>query len=344
MAICAPVVVAGFRHRVGDHAASGALRDVLEHHGVSWAPEPLSEGAVFGFSGAFDLRVRATPHGVPVLDLDGRSASFESDLCAHLGLSGEVWRSDDPAAGWQVLREELDAGRPALVRSDLRELDYRDQPRHDTRHTIVVTGIDVDAGMAWVADASFPDPQRCALSALAAARASHWGPEPVRHAVLRLRPTSKLADPRRAVAAAVKRCVNTMRGDTGPAFPHVHSGLDGADALAACWPQLPELTGARLGETLAALRFRIRDGGSGGALYRSLQARFEHDAAALLHSPQLGRAALICDDLSDAWRAFAAATETEDAIAAHRVAEPWVRRVRALERSHVEALEAHLAA
>lgn len=42
---------ADFHHRVADHAASGALRDLLEHHRLSYAPEPLSEGTIFGLSG-----------------------------------------------------------------------------------------------------------------------------------------------------------------------------------------------------------------------------------------------------------------------------------------------------
>ncbi|HEV2061023.1 MAG TPA: DUF4872 domain-containing protein, partial [Solirubrobacteraceae bacterium] len=89
-------------------------------------------------------------------------------------------------------------------------------------------------------------------------------------------------------------------------------------------------------------RFRIRDAGTGGALYRSLQARFLHEAAALLGAPQLGHAALVCDDLADAWRALAGALGGGDPALAHRVSGPWVQRVRSLEHQHVEALEAHL--
>ncbi|MDX6690031.1 MAG: hypothetical protein QOG15_1488 [Solirubrobacteraceae bacterium] len=342
MSICAPRRVTRFRHRVADHAASGALRDLLEHHRFSYAPEPLSEGAVFGLAGALDLRVRTAAHAVPVIDLEGRCQSLETELCVHLGLHGDVCRTDDESAGWDLLRAELDAGQPTLVRADLRELDYRDVTRHDTRHAVVVTGYDLDADVAWIADGNFPEPQRCSLTSLSRARASGWGAEPVRHAMLRLLPSAGLADPRDAVTAALRRTVRTMRGDARPAFPNVHSGLAGADAIADTWPLLPGLAGDRLGETLAAIRFRIRDAGTRGALYRSLQARFLHDAAALLGSDRLGRAALICDDLADTWRAIASATEGEDAELAHRVAAPWVRRARSLEHAHVEVLAGHL--
>ena len=242
-----------------------------------------------------------------------------------------------------MLRTELAAGHPTLVRADLAELDYRDGERHDTRHAIVVTSADPNAGVAWVVDGSFPEPQRCSLPALAAARTSQGWPEPAHHALLALgKRHSRLADPRRAVAAALGRVVETMRRPAPPDHPYVRAGLAAADALAAAWPGLPDAAGSRLGVTLDALRFRIRDGGTGGAMYRSLQARFLHDAAALLGSAELGHAALVCDDLADAWRALAGTIDGDDAAFAHRVGGPWVQRICSLEHQHVEALEAHL--
>jgi hypothetical protein len=341
--VSSPLSPAGLRHRVAEHAASGALRDLLEHLRLSYAPDPLSEGAIFGFSGALDLRVRIADAAVPTIDLEGRSPALELELCEHLGIPARWRTSSDPATGWAMLRTELAAGRPTLVRADLAELDYRPGERHDTRHAIIVTSADQDAGVAWVADGSFPEPQRCSLDALRAARASQAWPEPAHHALLALggRP-GRLADPRTAVAAALGRVVEAMRRPRRPDHPHVRAGLDAADALAAAWPGLPAAAGPRLGPTLAALRFRIRDGGTGGALYRSLQARFLHEAAALLGSPELGHAALVCDDLADAWRALAGAIDSEDPAFAHRVGEPWVQRIRSLEHQHVEALEAHL--
>jgi hypothetical protein len=338
-----PIGATGLRHRVADHAASGALRDLLEHHRLSYAPEPLSEGAIFGLSGALDLQVRITPAGVPCVDIEGRAPSLELDLCRHLGIEARWSVTDDPAAGWDALRRELDAGRPALLRADVAELDYHRQRCHDTRHVILVIDCDVQAGVVWVLDRRFPEPQRCSLTALAAARASCAWPEDARHGLLRLRPPSRLPEPHVAVADALERAVRGMRHTRSSAHPHVRSGLAAIDALAAHWPELPRLAGPLLAQTLANLAARVRDGGTGGALYRSLQARFEHDAAALLGSAQLGRAALVCDDLADAWRAFAAAVQDDDPERAHTVAHAWLERIRTLEHRHVDALELHLA-
>jgi hypothetical protein len=333
--------VSGFRHRVADHAASGALRDLLEHHRASYAPEPLSEGAIFGLSGALDLRVRIAATAVPAIDLDGRRPSLELELCRHLGLDAQWCATDDPAAGWEMLRRELEAGEPALVRADLAELDYGHERRHDTRHAVVVTACDLHSGVVWVADRRFPEPQRCALASLAAARASDAWPECARHGMLRVR-RRRLAPPATAVHAALARVVRTMRPPHRFEHPHEHRGLQAIDALAAAWPRLPLLAGPRLGQTLAALRFRVLDGGCDGALFRCLQARFEHEAAALLGSAKLGRAALLCDDLADAWRSFGAAIGDADATRAHEVAAPWLDRIRTLEHRHVDALETEL--
>jgi hypothetical protein len=339
--VCAPESATGFRHRVADHAASGALRDLLEHYGLSYVREPLSEGAIFGLSGALALRARIAGTGQPAIDLDGRDASLEPELCRHLGIRADWCTTDEPGEAWELLRAELRAGAPTLVRADVGELEYRDSARHDTRHAIVVTSYDARAGVVWVADQSFPEPQSCTLDGLARARHAPAYPEPARHGLLRLRRMECLADPYVAIAAALQRTVGNMRAPARP-HPHTHSGLYAIDAVVDTWPRLREITGDHLSQTLGALRFRIREGGTGGALYRSLQARFLHDAAALLGSAGLGHAALVCDDLADAWRGLAGALDHPSARAAHRAAVPWLRRVQEFEHRHVEALEAYL--
>ena len=335
-------VAQGFRHRVADHAASGALRDLLEHHRASYAPEPLSEGAVFGFSGALDLSIRMARGAVPAIDLDGRALSLELDACRHLGLEAQWHVTDDPRAGWELLRTELAKGYPVLLRADIGELDYHDGAAHDTRHAVVVTGCDVQAGVARVTDRYFADPQRCALTSLATARASRGWPEPARHGLLHVRRPARLATPKAAINAALARVVANMRHPQLNGHPHVHGGLGALDMLVDVWPRLDDLAGTRLGQTLSALRYRIRDGGTGGALYRSLQARFEHEAAALLSSLELGRAALVCDELTDAWRALAAALDDDDPRRAHARSGPALARIHTLEHRHVEALELQL--
>ncbi|HEV2058181.1 MAG TPA: BtrH N-terminal domain-containing protein, partial [Solirubrobacteraceae bacterium] len=119
MTLSSPLIAPDLRHRVADHAASGALRDLLEHLRLSYAPEPLSEGAVFGFSGGLDLRVRIAEAAVPTIDVEGRAPSLELELCAHLGIPAQWRTSSDAGTGRELLRAALAAGHPALVRADL---------------------------------------------------------------------------------------------------------------------------------------------------------------------------------------------------------------------------------
>src|ERR1700709_721215 len=97
--VATPIGASGFHHRVADHAASGALRDLLEHHHASYSAEPLSEGAVFGLSGTLDLTVRMAGGAIPAIDLDGRAPSLELDACRHLGMDARWHATEDPAAG-----------------------------------------------------------------------------------------------------------------------------------------------------------------------------------------------------------------------------------------------------
>ena len=154
---------------------------------------------MFGFSGAFDMTIRMARGSVPAIDLEGRALSLELDACRNLGLEARWHVTDDAGAGWDRLRGELDDGYPVLLHADVGELDYHDELPHDTRHAIVVTGCDVHAGVAWVTDRFFADPQRCTLTSLAAARASRGWPEPARHGLLRVRRPARLAEPRDAI-------------------------------------------------------------------------------------------------------------------------------------------------
>lgn len=333
-----------FRHRVGTHPASGALRDLLEHHGLSYGPEPLSEGAVFGLSGALALRVRAAMCAVPALDLLGRTAWPEADLCRHLGLAAQLERTDDPAAAAARLLALLQDGRPVLLRVDAAQLPYAPPGAHDTRHVVTALECDEDAGVVLLADPRFCETRTCSVDALARARGANAWPERARHALLALGDEARLADPRDAVDAALAHTVRTMREPDFEPHPHIHDGLAAADVLADAWSDLPALAGRALGDTLACVRARIADPGTGGSLHRSQQARFEHDAAALLGCPALGRAALVCDELADAWRGLTGALGDPGARHAHTVACAWVQRIHGLEHRHVEALETSLAA
>ena len=144
--------VAQFPHRISGHCGSGAFRDLLEFHGLSWNGEPLSEGMVFGLSGGIGCFYYELGEMDPPLYLVGRTGGLERGVCDHLGIDLDLRRTDDGDEAWRWLRDELDAGHPTMVNADIQELDYLRVKLSNTMHDIVVTGYSAEEGVALIAD------------------------------------------------------------------------------------------------------------------------------------------------------------------------------------------------
>ena len=336
-----PAPVAAFPHRRAGHCGSGALRDLLEHQGLDFGAGPLSEAAVFGLSGALGFLYLELPQMRPPIYLVGRTADLERDIAAHLGIGLDIRDTDDPGEGWANVRDEIDAGRPTMVWADIKHLDYLRVRMHNTRHDIVVVGYDEDEGVAWIADNDRDDLQPCSLESLAAARNSQAFPGPNRHTVFAYDWPGALRDPREATRDAVARAVRTMRGDGGETLaglPGSH-GLEGVDAFAEAYPRWPETFGERLDEALSGLRVFIVKAGTGGAMFRSLQAGFLHELGDLLGDDALRDAGEAYDAVVAAWLSLAEAAEARD----HAAGVDVVRELAALEHAGVDRMEAWLA-
>ena len=102
-------------HRRAGHCGSGAYRDLLEFHGLSWGPEPLSEGMAFGLGAGLGFAYVGLPGVDPPLYMVGRTADLERDVCEHLGIGLDMRQTDDRAEGWAWLKAELDAVPPVEV-------------------------------------------------------------------------------------------------------------------------------------------------------------------------------------------------------------------------------------
>jgi hypothetical protein len=164
------------------HCGSGAFRDLLEFHGLSWGPEPLSEAMTFGLGGGLGCFFYELPEMDPPLYLVGRGGGLERGVCEHLDIGLDLRRTDDPDEAWAWLRDELDAGRPTMVNADIRELDYLRVKLSNTMHDIVVTGYSEHEGVALIADNDREEIQRCSIESLQRARGSQEFPNPSHHA------------------------------------------------------------------------------------------------------------------------------------------------------------------
>ena len=84
-----------YPHRRAGHCGSGAFRDLLEFHGLSWTDAPLSEGMAFGLGAGLGFAYVELPEIEPPIYLVGRTAGLERDTCAHLGIDLDLRQTDD---------------------------------------------------------------------------------------------------------------------------------------------------------------------------------------------------------------------------------------------------------
>jgi hypothetical protein len=120
------------------------------------------------------------------------------------------------------------------------------------------------------------------------------------------------------------------------------------DRLAASYPEWPERYGQeRLGRALGGLWVFIVKAGTGGAMFRSLQAGFLRESAELLGDPALASAAAVYEELAGEWVALAGAAagaRNGDATAAHAAGTRHVEAIARLERDGAEAMSRALGA
>lgn len=270
----------------------------------------------------------------PPVYLVGRTADMERDFAEHLGIGLEVRTTDDPAEGWRWVREEIDAGRPPMVWADIAHLEYLRVRMANTRHDIVI--VDYDEQIAWIADNDREELQRCSLASLAAARHSKGFPGPNRHTTFVYDWPDRLGDPRDVASAAIRRAVaNMLDGGAALAGLQGATGLAGVERFGQAYPTWPSTFGDALPSALKGLSIFIVKAGTGGAMFRSLHARFLHDMADLLASPALLQTAKTYDELADTWVALASSAAAAD----HASGLTAAAALHALEREGVAAMQ-----
>ncbi len=105
-------VLLDYPHQIAGHCGSGALRDLMEWAGLCGGETP-SEALAFGLGGDLGLTyVRGTQLPAPVY-LVGRGSDLELAGLGRLGAGARLVCTEDPIEGWDWVKAELDAGRPA---------------------------------------------------------------------------------------------------------------------------------------------------------------------------------------------------------------------------------------
>jgi Butirosin biosynthesis protein H, N-terminal/Domain of unknown function (DUF4872) len=328
----------GFPHRRGAHCGSSALATLVAFHEPEWGGGAMTEADVFGIAGGlgfvyFEREVLGLP-----LYLLGRSEWLERDFCDNVGATLDLRRTDDPdlAAAW--VRDELARGRPTMVWADIQHLDYLDVQMSNASHAVVVTGWDETGAQVLVSDFDRDAIERCSLESLARARRSTGFPRPTRHATWCIDLPAKLPDVDALVRAGARTAADNMRGG-GVAADGETLGLPGLEAFAADFAGWSGLADDALRALLYRIWFCVVKAGTGGALFRSLQAEFLARAADDLGDSQLERAAAHYAELAEAMRTLGGTIRQTGPRAAYRSCQYTLAHIVELETLGVELLD-----
>jgi hypothetical protein len=99
---------------------------------------------------------------------NGRVARLEEQFVELTGLPLRLETFEDPIASWAAARATVDAGRPALLLTDLYYLDHYGSSAHFPGHAVVLAGYDDE--LAYLSDTGFEDLQATRLEHLERAR------------------------------------------------------------------------------------------------------------------------------------------------------------------------------
>ncbi|CAB4895916.1 MAG: DUF4872 domain-containing protein [Actinobacteria bacterium] len=341
-------VLLDYPHRGAGHCGSGALRDLLDWAGLGWDGPP-DEGLVFGLGGGLGFAYLRVPGLVPPVYMVGRGGDLEVDLLARLGATVDLRRTDDRVLGWQWVRDELDAGRPVMVWADIAELPYLRVRLQMSRHDIVVIGYDDDEQVAYVVDNDREGVQSVPYEALARARSSQAFPEPTRHATFATTWPQHLPDLADVAADAFAASAESMR--TGgadlvdrsllPEGSISGTGLAGVQSLAddvGTWADMLDET--TLESALRALPVFVEKAGTGGGLFRRLQAASCHDIATRTGSAASRAAGEAYDRCAQAWSELGTVAVADGPLTTRaRNAAAAARALPTLEQAAAEALQ-----
>ena len=237
---------------------------------------------------------------------NGRAAKLEENFLELTGAPLRLRTDPDPDASWQLARHAVDAGRPALLLTDLYYLDHYGKSAHFPGHAVVIAGYDSEE--ALLSDTGFEELQTTNLENLAQgppleaadlpARRPHGRPARGRG---RSTPRSSARRPRPRSPSRAKEMIEPALGE--------FQGLPALRKLAtevASWPEAAEDW-----QWCARFLFQVVERrGTGGGNFRTMYSRFLDEAG-------YGDEAPLAAEASKRWTALAeaarAASETDEA-------------------------------
>lgn len=296
-------MIESYRIHPGEHCGSAAMRGLLEHYCGLELPEP----AVFGLSAGLECACLETEAMDPPVAVFGRTGSLEVDLGRLLGVDYREQPEADDAHAWEVVRDEVLAGRPTMLSGDILYLDYREYKVHFPAHRFVLLGFDDEIEKAFIADRIRDVPEACSYGALRESRnpqeglSTHnlWG---------RFHGTDVGRSLPDAARLAIRECAQRMLGrgvQAGFPIPPGSKVALGVAGIRAFAESLPAWAARADAAWVAGFNARcIEKFGNGGGNFRRLYASFLAWAQALDAKLVPADAPALATRAADGWTAI----------------------------------------
>jgi hypothetical protein len=291
-------MVPSYRHVPGNHCGSTALRNLLAFHGVE-----ISEEMALGLGAGVCFYYVPLDGQSPSRFTNGRVGRLEEQFVELTGAPLRLETFDDADSSWEAARAVVDAGRPALLITDLYYLDHYGRSAHFPGHAVVLAGYDDE--LAYLSDTSFDELQTTRLSSLAEARHGQHPVFPLSGHMFTVPDDAELGDPVGAAPDAIARNAAQMIDSPNLGEFEGLAALRKFAAEVGEWPREIEdwQWCARFGYQVIERR------GTGGGNFRLMYSRFLEE----VESPHAGLAA----EAARTWTALAgellAASEEDEA-------------------------------
>lgn len=282
-------------HQPGRHCASTAISDLMRFHGNN-----LSEAMCFGIGEGLGIWYLSPSGTTPSRMVHVRTADLEEQFFRGMGCPFAWEQFDAPEESERHLRQRLDEGSPALLRTDIYHLPYYNSSTHFPGHLISVWGYDRDKKLFFVTDTERKDYLTVPFDKMRLARYSNGGFINIKGDMFAPDAIKISGDFSKIIRTAI---VKNSLALTEPS--HDSSGLN------ALYKMKKEMTGwPKIDDWKWITRFTyqvIEKRGTGGCGFRLMYHDFLRQAAELV--PQIAEYSLdrMMMEAAVAWRDFATA-------------------------------------